>query len=228
MKKVKTSQPNPNLFVQAFEEQLDLGYDYVICLTLSKGLSGTVNSANLAQKILDNPHVIVIDSQTVGPGVEYLLECADKAIEAGNTFEEVIKVIQDRIPTVSFLFSVEQLEALVAGGRLSKLQAIVGNLLKIKPILKFKEGVLTVLKKVRGTQGIMSFLSTYIAEHSSAEQPGYAKTVYVDNVAKVKELEHEIYQKAPEIQMSLHGAISAVIATHLGYSGLGVLVVERT
>jgi DegV family protein with EDD domain len=223
--KATTSQPAPESFVQAFKEQLDLGYEKVICLTISGGLSGTINGANVAKEIIDNPNVIVIDSQTVGPGVEYLLEVINDMINKDKNFEEIIKVVNEKISEIYLYLSIEQLAALVAGGRLSKLQAAVGNILRVKPILKYAQGALTVAKKVRGVPAIYTYLANEVK--AAAEKfKVYAKVAYVDSVEKAEQLINEIKKTVKDVIVQNFGPISPVVATHLGYSGLGVLIAE--
>lgn len=231
-KKVTTSQPSPESFLAAYKEQFALGYDAVLCLTISLGLSGTVNSAHLAKKDLldENPElgakVFVIDSQTAGPGVELLLEKVYKMVQSGLTVEEVVKETERTLDDIFVMFSIESLKALVAGGRLSKLQAMIGNILKVKPILKFKASVLVVAAKVRGSEKIY----TYLAEQVKAvydESPSAAvNIVYIDNPSLADKLKGEILQLVPNANVIISGPISPVIAVHMGYDALGMAVIR--
>lgn len=225
--KVQTSQPSPESFLNAFKEQLDLGYEHVICLTISKGLSGTINSANLAKDMIVNDNIIVIDSKTVGPGVTFLLEVINQGIEQGLEFTEVINKVNQKIDDITLYFSIEQLGALVAGGRLSKFQATIGNILKIKPILNFTQGSLSVVKKVRGVEAIYHYLAGQVKEAEEQGSGVVAKVTFVDNHDKAKKLIKDILEVTPSAEVKDFGPISAVVATHLGYSGLGVLVVKN-
>ncbi|HHT54974.1 MAG TPA: DegV family protein, partial [Acholeplasma sp.] len=157
--KMSTSQPSPNAFLNAYEKELAKGYEHVICLTISSSLSGTFNSANLGKDILENDNVTIIDTKTVNLGSEYILEEAIKYANLGKSLEEVIKYINDLISKGSIIFSVDNLQTLVKGGRLGRLSALIGSVLKIKPILRFKEGILNVEAKVRGLMGVFKYIT---------------------------------------------------------------------
>lgn len=225
--KVKTSQPAPDLFIKAYQEQFALGYEKVICLVISGGLSGTVNSANLAKTIVDDKNIIVIDTETVGPGVTFLLERLNQYIETDQmTADEAIeKLLTQDIPNGQLLFSVDHLGTLVKGGRLTKIEALIGNILKIKPILKYKASKLTVDKKARGTQAVFKYIVSEVKKVLDQGIKTIAKIVYVDDPAPAKELIHELAQLESEnLTVELYGAISPVVATHLGYRGMGVYI----
>lgn len=224
--KVTTSQPAPDLFIEAYKEQLALGYESVICLVISGGLSGTINSATLAKTILGNDNVIVIDTQTVGPGVAFLLERLNQYLEDGLTAKEAAeKLMNKQAVNGQLLFSVDHLGTLVKGGRLTKLEALIGNILKIKPILKFERSKLTVEKKARGTEAVFKYLVGEVKKALTAGVKIVAKVVFVDDPVPAKELIHELAQIEDEnLDIELYGAISPVVATHLGYRGMGIYI----
>jgi len=224
-KKVTTSQPSPEKFARGYEEQFELGYESIICITISKGLSGTINSAHLAAQSFADKKIVVIDSMTVGPGVEILLEEAYKLINAGLSLEEVVAGINKKANEITLFLSIEQLAVLVAGGRLSKLQAMIGNILKVKPILQFKQGVLSVFKKVRGIDAIYEFIADQVKELFDKAGSALGKIAYVGNEEKAVFLKELIAKKVKQAQVTISGAISPVVATHLGYDGLGIVIV---
>ena len=147
--KVKTSQPSPDLFIEAYKHQLE-SFEEVICLTLSKSLSGTLNSANLAQTILDDNHVTVIDSESTISGGYYLTQRLIEFLNEGHSAREASVYLEQLKDQGSLIFTVDNLQTLFDNGRLSRLQAAIGNMLRIKPILRFRRGVLEVEQKVRG------------------------------------------------------------------------------
>lgn len=156
-KQVKTSQPTPEQFISAIEEQLKT-YEDVIIMTLSKTLSGTFNSANLAKTILENPHVYVVDTGSTINGSAYLAEKVIEYIEENHSIEETLLFLEEEKKKGSLIFTVNNLQTLVTNGRLSAVSAFIGNILKIKPILRFREGVLDVEHKVRSMGNAMLYL----------------------------------------------------------------------
>lgn len=217
---VKTSQPAPELFMQAYESQF-LTYKEVICLTISQNLSGTFNSANLAKTILDNPKVHIVDTESNINGAAYLLEVLLNYLNEGHSAEEGVQFVEEQKGKGSLIFTVNNLQTLVQNGRLSKVQAIIGNILKIKPILRFKRGVLDVEHKVRSFNNVL----LYIVEETKKlmiEGKVVVRIAYVDTAVQAKELEHMIYQLGDDVSVSITGIISPVISAHVGLGGLGV------
>lgn len=222
---IKTSQPSPKLFLNAFEQELEK-YDHVICLTIASSLSGTYNSASLASGLLDDESkVTIIDTKTVNLGSEYILEEAIKYANDLKSVEEVLSYIDKLIMKGSIIFSVDDLNALVRGGRLSKINALIGSLLKIKPILRFKEGVLNVEAKVRGLFSVFKYITKQVTDLLENEKIT-VRITYVDNLnyaltlqEKIKELNHE------NLSVKITGQLTAAVAAHIGIGGMGIYLI---
>lgn len=224
-KTLKTSQPSPEAFVKAYEEQLET-YKEVICLTLSSTLSGTFNSANLAKTIIENDAVHAVDSETTISGGVYLTEQLIAFLETGKTAAEALVYLEELKEKGSIIFTVDNLQQLVKSGRLSKVQAFIGNVLKIKPILRFRRGVLDVEHKARAFANVLKYLT-----EEAAKLLEKGKTVilinYVDVADKAKELQHEINQLSKDIVVRMAGVISPVVAAHIGLGGLGIYLTNE-
>lgn len=219
---LKTSQPTPNSYVEAYEHQLSLGYEHVICLTISSTLSGTVNGANVAKDIVDNDKITVIDTQSASVGATAVLENALAYAETGKSVEEVIAYINESVKKGSVIFSVDNLSTLVKNGRLSKVSAFIGGLLRVKPILRFKEGVLTVESKARGILGVFKYITAQVAEMVEKNDV-VVRITYVDNLAYAEEMEKSILDlNKDKIDVQVRGIVSTVMAAHIGLGGMGI------
>lgn len=217
---VKTSQPSPDQFILAYNEQLK-HFDDVICMTISKTLSGTINSARLAKDILGNDHIHVIDSESNIMGSAYLVEKLIEFIDQGNDLTSSILYLEKLKDQGSIVFTVDNLQTLVKNGRLSKVQAMIGNILKIKPILRFRKGVLELEHKVRSFKNVILYL---VEESKKLKEFGkvIVRIGYVDQSIGAKELEHEIYQANQDVDIKIVGMISPVVSAHVGLGGLGI------
>lgn len=219
--KIKTSQPSPDLFLEAYKHQLTM-YDEVICLTLSKSLSGTYNSAALAQTILDDDKVVVIDSESTINGSAYLTEKLVEYLEEGHSAREGVAYLEALKDQGSLIFTVDNLQTLHDNGRLSRLQAAIGNILKIKPILRFKRGVLDVEQKVRGFAKAAKYLVDEVKTMIDMGRKAVVRIAYVDRSVEAKELEHELFQLGDQVDVKITGLVSPVISAHVGLGGLGI------
>lgn len=224
-KHVKTSQPAPELFIQAYEEQLKT-FSQVLCITLSKTLSGTVNSASLAQTILENQNVYVVDSETTINGGLYLAEQMISYLNEGHNITDALSYLEELKDRGSLIFTVDNLQTLVKNGRLGKVQAFIGNVLKIKPILRFRKGVLDLEHKVRSFKNVILYLTDEVKKMNLLGKV----TVYiafVDRSVEAKELEHELFQLGEQVNVKITGVISPVISAHVGLGGLGIYLTNE-
>jgi DegV family protein with EDD domain len=144
----KTSRPNPMAFVEAFQKAGQKGP--VLCITLSSGLSGTYESAVIAKGMADC-RVEVIDSfnASIGIGLQVIKAC--QLAQQGLSIDEIVEKIIKYRSEMNTFFTVDTLENIVKGGRLSSWEGAIGQVLNIKPILyNLPEGVIGTLEKVRG------------------------------------------------------------------------------
>lgn len=150
----KTSQISPAQAEAAFEKQIKNGLD-ILYLSFSSGLSGTFNSAcmardNLLEKYPD-ARIVCIDSLCASTGEGLLLYKAWEKMCEGYDIDELARWIEENKLHVCHLFTVDDLVYLQRGGRISKVTAVAGAILGIKPILHVDdEGRLVAIGKVRG------------------------------------------------------------------------------
>lgn len=225
--KVTTSQPAPSRFLEAYQALLDAGYTHIFCLTVSESLSGTFNSANLAKGMLeDESKVTVIDTKSAICGSEYLAEKMINYIETLDSIDEIESAFLKERNKGSLIFTVDDLNILVRSGRLSKIQGMIGNLLKIKPILRFDQGTLSVEHKVRSNDNVIKYL---INEILKLEEK--AKTIvrisYTTTSTLADKLAQELKERLNNVQIKVVDRISAVIAVHVGKAGLGIYLANE-
>lgn len=220
-KSIKTSQPTPEQFMEAMNEQLKT-YDEVICMTLSKTLSGTLNSATLAQTILENPKVHVVDSESTINGSAYLAETLVAYLNEGHDATKGLEHLEQLKNQGSLIFTVNDLQTLHHNGRLGLISTFIGNILRIKPILRFRRGVLELEHKVRGISRAMEYLVDETKKLLDLGKKVIVRIAFVDRSIEAKELEHAIYQLGDKISVNITGVISPVVSAHVGLGGLGV------
>ncbi len=164
-----TSQLNPEEAKNHFEEYISRGYKQILYLAFSSGLSGTFNSASVAAKMVMEEHpdckIMVIDSLSASMGEALFVHYGVKLKEEGRTMEETAKWLSDNIQHFIHIFTVDDLNHLYRGGRVSKATAIIGTLAGIKPILHVdSSGHLVPIDKVRGRRKSLLKLVDYMEE----------------------------------------------------------------
>ena len=145
-----TSQANPAVFAQAFEEAVSAGHE-VVCITCSGKLSGTYQSAVIAAEEFPGK-VHVVDSKTIALGSAILTEYALDLLDRGLPAEEIAWKLMQKRDKVRLIAMLDTLEYLKKGGRISKTVAFAGGLLNIKPVISIVDGEIQILGKARGSR----------------------------------------------------------------------------
>lgn len=211
-----TSQPPAGEFVEAFENAFKDDYDEIVVILLSSKLSGTYNSAVLAQNMLENKSITIIDTLTSASNLRFLVEDAVEMVKEGKSSDEIKEFIEEKKNNMKVYLTADTLEYLSRGGRLSTFQSTVGNLLNIKPIIQLKEGELSLLEKTRGKNKAIEGTIEKVPEDVSKIAVCHA--LNIDEAKKVKGI---LEEKFPNALISLDD-LGPVIGAHLGPKAIGI------
>lgn len=147
-----TAQPTPALFADTYRRLLDAGAEHIISLHLPATLSGTINAATIAAREMDPAKVTVVDTRTATAGLGMLALDAAQRASAGQSAETILAATNADIPKVQLYATIPSLTYLARGGRIGHLSGLVGNVLRIVPILTLVDGTLKEYAKVRTFQ----------------------------------------------------------------------------
>ncbi len=222
-----TSQPSPGKFLTLFQQLQQNEYTHVICLLLSRKLSGTHQSASVAAKMAGGLHITVLDSKTTSWGLGLLVLYAHALVKKGLPYSEILANLQEKIPAGSAYFTVETLDALQRGGRIGKAAAFLGKHLGVRPVLMLDgvSGEIEVVKKVHSHQAAVQALLEGVREHRRSKGMTFGACVVR---AERPELQQELFAAVRALDLDgkevLLGSIGAVVGTHLGRDGWGILL----
>ncbi|WP_175287534.1 DegV family protein [Salinicoccus roseus] len=164
-KRPLTSQANPEDFTKVFQKYVERG-EPVLYIAFSSELSGTYQSAVIAKDTILDDHpdadITIIDTKAASYGLGLIVERAHGYVESGLSKDEVIAKVEKDVKDIRHFFTVDDLDYLAKGGRLSKGQAFLGGLLNIKPLLHVEEGKLVPLEKHRGTKKVHSSMVKHL------------------------------------------------------------------
>ncbi|MFZ5945781.1 MAG: DegV family protein [Bacillota bacterium] len=218
----KTSQPTPHSFVEAFKRARQRGP--VLCITLSSSLSGTYQSALLAKEMVDF-EVEVIDSLNVSIGIGMQVIKACRLAEEGTSIGEIKKEILTYRDGMSTFLTLNNLENIVKGGRLSPWEGGIGQLLNIKPVMRvLTDGTISPAEKVRGRKRALSRLLQLVEETKkdvSKSTLGIGYSSYDKD--ELNYFLKEINNKFSPQEIIL-AQIGPVIGTHGGFGTLGIVI----
>lgn len=216
----KTSLPSLSDAEELVQSYLQAG-DSVLILTISSEISGTWQAlTNLFQ---DEPNVLVFDTRLAVGGIRFLV---DEALRWKDQPLDVIKgKLEDLIPRIVIMAIPETLNYLLAGGRLSRAEWMMGTLLSIRPIIGFQNGRVSVLSKKRGLkQGMHAIANALKEEHCDPEYGIIA--AYTHNRSNVEALitcTDPVYQKA----IRVYDDLTPSIACHWGPNAFGYIFVKE-
>lgn len=216
----KTSANSPSYVAHYFERELQKGND-VLYLGFSSGLSCNYQNSLLARDELSERYpdasIICIDTLTASLGQGLLVDYVVRQKEAGASLEEAAEAANKVAPHVCHYFTVDDLNHLHRGGRVSKTTAIFGTMLGIKPVMHVDNaGHLIPHGKVRGRRQSLDSLVSSMGEKLTPEYPNpYIFISHGDCEADAKYLADQIDAKYG-IPCALTNTIGQVIGTHSG------------
>ncbi|WP_227937243.1 DegV family protein [Alkalihalobacillus deserti] len=217
----KTSQPAIGQFVTLFEQLAEKGFEQVVTIHLSSQLSGTFQSAVSAGEMVEGIDVFGFDTEiSCAPQAYYVLQAARSA-EAGADASEILEKLAFMKKTAKAYFMVDDLKHLHRGGRLSGAQLMVGNLLKIKPILYFEEGKIIPFEKVRTEKKALARLLDLLDQDVSQGGNYYATVIHANRLNGARQLVEMINERFPEVEVDI-SFFGPVVGTHLGAGSLGL------
>lgn len=218
----KTSQPAPGDFQDIFKQAAD-SYQQGLAIILSGALSGTLQSAQRAAQMLkDQFKVQIIDSRAVSIALALIVREAALAIERGDSFDEVKRHVHWAVQNARLFVSVETMEYLVRGGRVSKFRGVVARLLNLKPILRLSpEGkVIPVAKTIGGNHARKKLIELVCAEARGKKNLRFmvAHAAAIDTAGYYAEQIRRCF----EVQEVPIVSVSPALGAHAGPGAAGV------
>lgn len=204
--------------------------DTCIYIGFSSALSGTIQSAIIAsQEVFDtypNFDLHIFDTKCASLGLGLIVYKAAKMAQEGNTKEEIIKAIELNMNHMEHIVTVDDLEYLLRGGRVSRSSAFIGGLLNIKPIIHVEEGKLVPIEKIRGRKKALRRIVEIVGERGinlENQLIGIVHADCLDEAEKVKELLQEQFG-CKNILISM---IGCVIGAHVGPGTIALMFLNE-
>lgn len=188
----KTSQVNVDEFVEYFTPFLEAGQD-ILHVSLSSGISGSYNSANVAREILSEKYpdrkIYVIDSLGASSGFGLLMELLADKRDQGMNIDDLAKYAEETRLHIHHWFFSTDLTFFIKGGRISKSAGFVGSLLNICPLLNMNnEGKLIPRYKIRGKKRVIEAIVDKMEENAK-DGLNYSGKVFISQSACVEDAE---------------------------------------
>ena len=218
----ETAAPSPGAFEETFRAAAAQGATGIVCVSLSSELSATFQSAQLAaDAVKDAIDVRVIDSRSVTIAQGLLAIAGADAAAAGKPIDEVVAVIEAKVPRMRVFAALDTLENLKKGGRIGAARAALGSMLNIKPLIRVENGAVEEAGKQRTRSRSLDQLIDIAKQHNAANahplavMHGDAADIdkFVDNLAAA------LGRPRDDIMV---GDIGSVVGTHTGPGVIGI------
>lgn len=218
-----TSLPSPATVAEVFKQIKADGYNKVIAIAISSGLSGTFD---LISSFGPNPEgldAFYVDTKNIGIGSGFTAIRAGELIASGLTFDEVCRETEKAAKQTKLFFCVSTLEYLVKGGRIGLVAGMVGALLNLKPVISCnEEGIYYTVAKARGRQKSLKLAIDKAVEFAAGAKE-YNITVMHGNAKEEAEaLLAELKAQLSKYRISIEGQITPALVVHTGPGLIGI------
>ena len=218
----QTAAPAPGAFAEVFRRRLTEGFNAVVCINLSSGVSATMESAELGAREVEG-EVRIVDSRSVTAGLGVIVAAAARAAADGASADEVVSLAEDLRDRTRVYAAIDTLENLKKGGRIGNAQALLGSMLSIKPLIDISTGVVEEAGRQRTRRKSLVWLRDKVAEHVDQIDTLSVMHAQADDVDDLVTMLASVVDPAI-IQV---GVIGPVVASHGGPGVIGLCFTLR-
>jgi len=212
-------------------EDLAKNEEQGIYIAFSSELSGTYSTAQMIRnQVLEqypSLKLVIIDSKCASLGHGLVVEEAVRLRNLGTSFDDIASRISAFAPQMEHLFTVEDLDYLAKGGRVSKASAFLGGLLSIKPILNVEDGKLVPIEKSRGRKKALNRMLDLMQERGGNFTNKIVGISHSDDVAFANEAKASIQERfSPQaVQITM---IGSAIGSHVGPGTIAIFFTNKS
>lgn len=217
-----TSQPAMGEVLELYHNLAKKGYDQVISIHLSSGISGFVTNLSALSSTVEDITVHPFDSLITSAPMGHMVEVALEMSESGANVTEILERLSVIREYTSAYMIVDDLNNLVRGGRLTNGAAVIGSLLKIKPILNFEKGKIVVFEKIRSSKKAYLRVAEELGNKTAEiDLPLRYFVIHANNLEVAEAEKAALLAKYPGIDISI-SHFGPVIGSHLGEKAIGI------
>lgn len=219
----RTSQPSPGDFVNLYRNLAKQDPE-ILSIHMSSGLSGTLNAAQLAARMVPEARITHVDTKTLSVASGWQVEAAARAAKRGWPIERILDLLKRISDAAEVVYTLKELKYLIHGGRISHIKGLIASVLNIKPFIgveKEKGTYIQLGQAISFDRAISGIVDLISKQH----QPGSALRVQVmhtfnpDSATVLRDMIDKLF-KCTWLPM---GSISVALGAHPGPSMIGVV-----
>ena len=217
-----TSQPSVGEFAEVYR-RLAADDPEILSIHISSGLSGTLNSALAAGRLVPEARITYVDTRTLSVGSGWQVEAAARAARAGWPIERIVALVDRVSAAVETTYTLQELKYLIHGGRISHLKGMIASLLNLKPMIGVEKvkGTYVQLGAARSFKGALRGLVDLIAHQHPEGSALRVQVVHGQNPEGAEMLRELIDQRFACTWLPT-GVLSLVLGAHTGPSLVGL------
>jgi DegV family protein with EDD domain len=230
---IKTANPSPRDFLELIEQGVQDGYDDFLCICMSSGTSGSYQSAEIAREYFRDKYpesksrVYVVDSVSMSHGSGWLIMKTARLLEKGATFEELIEFNEAYKYNMKHFLSVDDLDHLIKSGRLSNGSAIIGKMLKIKPIMTMKDKKGAIVAKERGRKNVYRHYIREFKARVDLEMTDFVIIGYTSDIKIAENFKNILLKETGFDGEIFIMQMGVSVGAHVGLGGLSLYFIEK-
>jgi DegV family protein with EDD domain len=219
-----TAASSPGEFKEGYEAAFAEGAEAIVSIHVAGTLSGTIKSAQIARDMLPDREIHVVDSLGASMGEGILCRMAVEMADEDRSAEDIAETLQERAADITIYLTLDTLEYLRKGGRISGAQAAIGTLLSVKPIIEVKDGVVETVDRVR-TRGKARDRMVELATQRPIERLSILHTMAPD----VETFRSDMLARLPDLDPDAVTIelVGASVGPHVGPGCIGVVALYR-
>ena len=220
-----TSLPSGEKIQELFDKIKADGYNKVLAVTISSGLSGTHNAIKIIGEQQEDLEFFILDTKNIAIASGFSAIQAAEYIKEGMDFDSLIKTVSSNLANSKVFFCVSTLEYLQKGGRIGLVSAILGSSLSLKPIISCnEEGIYYTAAKIIGRKRSLNKALDMAVEFIGDSKEYNIGVVHGDGEEDAKELLVSLKSKLPNFNICAEGQISPALGVHTGPGTIGIVV----
>ena len=212
-----TSQPPLGLFVETYQNLLQES-EGIVSIHIASTLSSIFNAARVAADALSAAPIVVVDSQQLSMGAGWQVIMAAQAAQEGHTLAEVVYLLQAIRPRARAAATLDSLEHVRRSGRISRVTALMGTALRVKPLLQIATGEVAAIATVRTRRKALRRLAEFMPAQGAFKELCVA---HADAAEAAQEVVERLSTVHPRERLLICQA-GATVTTHLGLGAVGI------
>ena len=218
-----TSLPSLGEIDEIIQGIIDDGYNQIIIPVISSGLSGTYQAIKLKCQDYKNIRTKVIDTKNIALGSGFLAVYAGQLVEKKLEFDEIVEKVENKVKSSNISFSLQTLHYLIKGGRLGRVEGMIGSILKIKPIISCdKDGIYHTIAKVRGRKQSINKLIEIVQEQLKGKKNYYLAICHGYAQEEADQIKEKMLPYVEKATIYMEGQISPALGVHTGPGLIGI------